>query len=33
VAAYLWVKRPGESDGCSGSAGQFIPETAYDLSS
>ncbi|MFI5958574.1 glycoside hydrolase family 6 protein [Cryptosporangium sp. NPDC051539] len=33
VAAYLWVKRPGESDGCSGSAGQFIAETAYELSS
>ncbi|GAA0271232.1 glycoside hydrolase family 6 protein [Cryptosporangium japonicum] len=33
VAAYLWVKRPGESDGCSGAAGQFIPDTAYDLSS
>lgn len=33
VAAYLWVKRPGESDGCSGQAGQFIPDTAYDLSS
>ncbi|WP_170323553.1 glycoside hydrolase family 6 protein [Cryptosporangium phraense] len=33
VAAYLWVKRPGESDGCSGAAGQFIAETAYELSS
>jgi endoglucanase len=32
VAAYLWVKRPGESDGCSGSAGQFIADTAYALS-
>lgn len=32
VAAYLWVKRPGESDGCSGTAGQFIPETAFALS-
>jgi endoglucanase len=31
VAAYLWVKRPGESDGCSGSAGQFIAATAYAL--
>ena len=32
VAAFLWVKRPGESDGCSGSSGQFIPATAYALS-
>ena len=32
VAAFLWVKRPGESDGCSGAAGQFIAATAYALS-
>jgi endoglucanase len=32
VAAYLWVKRPGESDGCSAGAGQFSPDTAYELS-
>jgi endoglucanase len=31
VAAFLWVKRPGESDGCSGPAGQFVPATAYAL--
>jgi endoglucanase len=32
VAAFLWVKRPGESDGCSGPPGQFIPATAYAMS-
>ncbi|MEU7910337.1 glycoside hydrolase family 6 protein [Microbispora bryophytorum] len=31
IAAYLWVKPPGESDGCIGPAGQFVPQRAYDL--
>jgi endoglucanase len=31
VAAYLWVKRPGEADGCAAAAGQFKPELAADL--
>ncbi|WP_033341877.1 glycoside hydrolase family 6 protein [Catenuloplanes japonicus] len=29
--AYLWVKLPGEADGCIASAGQFVPQRAYDL--
>jgi len=31
IAAYLWVKPPGEADGCIASAGQFVPQRAYDL--
>lgn len=31
VDAYLWVKHPGQSDGCRASAGQFLPDQAYDL--
>ncbi|MGW0844795.1 glycoside hydrolase family 6 protein [Streptomyces sp. NPDC002787] len=31
VDAYLWVKLPGESDGCRGRAGAFSPEYAYEL--
>ncbi|MFJ8586889.1 glycoside hydrolase family 6 protein [Streptomyces sp. NPDC093595] len=31
IDAYLWVKLPGESDGCKGAAGTFTPEYAYDL--
>jgi endoglucanase len=31
VDAYLWVKQPGESDGCLAGAGQFLPEQAYQL--
>ncbi|MFK4087563.1 glycoside hydrolase family 6 protein [Kribbella sp. NPDC020789] len=31
VAAFLWVKPPGESDGCIAPAGQFVPQRAYDL--
>ncbi|GGX88102.1 glycoside hydrolase family 6 protein [Streptomyces fructofermentans] len=31
VDAYLWVKLPGESDGCKGSPGTFTPDYAYDL--
>ncbi|MFG2149279.1 glycoside hydrolase family 6 protein [Streptomyces sp. NPDC048696] len=31
IDAYLWVKTPGEWDGCRGAAGTFSPEYAYDL--
>ncbi|MEE1758339.1 glycoside hydrolase family 6 protein [Streptomyces sp. SP18BB07] len=31
VHAYLWVKLPGESDGCRGRAGTFSPGYAYEL--
>ncbi|MFE4669609.1 glycoside hydrolase family 6 protein [Streptomyces sp. NPDC056716] len=31
VDAYLWVKLPGESDGCKGTPGTFTPSYAYDL--
>ncbi|MCZ0990227.1 glycoside hydrolase family 6 protein [Streptomyces diastatochromogenes] len=31
IDAYLWVKTPGESDGCKGAPGTFTPSYAYDL--
>ncbi|MFC5219408.1 glycoside hydrolase family 6 protein [Streptomyces coerulescens] len=31
IDAYLWVKLPGESDGCKGSPGTFTASYAYDL--
>jgi endoglucanase len=31
IAAFLWVKLPGESDGCIAGAGQFVPGRAYEL--
>lgn len=31
IDAYLWVKLPGESDGCRGAPGAFMPDYAYDL--
>ncbi|MEU5997622.1 glycoside hydrolase family 6 protein [Streptomyces sp. NPDC047197] len=31
VDAYLWIKLPGESDGCKGAPGTFSPDYAYDL--
>ena len=31
IAAFVWVKPPGESDGCIGPAGQFVAQRAYDL--
>jgi endoglucanase len=31
IAAFLWVKLPGEADGCIAGAGQFVPQRAYDL--
>lgn len=27
----LWLKAPGEADGCAGSAGSFVPDLAYRL--
>jgi endoglucanase len=31
IAAFLWVKLPGEADGCIATAGQFVPQRAYEL--
>ncbi|MFI9601189.1 glycoside hydrolase family 6 protein [Streptomyces sp. NPDC052043] len=31
IDAFLWVKPPGEADGCAGKAGTFLPDIAYDL--
>ena len=31
VDAYLWVKVPGEADGCIAGAGQFVPDRAFEL--
>ncbi|GAB3443774.1 glycoside hydrolase family 6 protein [Actinophytocola sediminis] len=31
IAAYLWVKLPGEADGCIAPAGQFVPDRAHEL--
>jgi endoglucanase len=31
IAAFLWVKPPGEADGCIAGAGQFVPQRAYEL--
>ncbi|KUO18623.1 glycoside hydrolase family 6 protein [Streptomyces dysideae] len=31
IDGYLWVKLPGESDGCKGKPGTFTPSYAYDL--
>ncbi|WP_328993497.1 glycoside hydrolase family 6 protein [Kribbella sp. NBC_01245] len=31
IAAFLWVKPPGEADGCIAAAGQFVPQRAYEL--
>ncbi|GIH14507.1 glycoside hydrolase family 6 protein [Rugosimonospora africana] len=33
IDAYLWVKPPGEADGCSYTAGSFQPNLAYSLAS
>ncbi|MCI3244440.1 glycoside hydrolase family 6 protein [Streptomyces spinosisporus] len=33
IDGYLWVKLPGESDGCKGSPGTFSASYAYDLAS
>jgi endoglucanase len=31
IDALLWVKLPGEADGCAGPAGAFIPDLAFTL--
>lgn len=31
VDAFLWIKLPGEADGCIAQAGQFVPQRAYEL--
>uniref|UniRef100_UPI000D724C91 Glycoside hydrolase family 6 n=1 Tax=metagenome TaxID=256318 RepID=UPI000D724C91 len=31
VDAFLWIKLPGEADGCIAPAGQFVPQRAYEL--
>jgi endoglucanase len=31
VDAYLWIKPPGEADGCAAAAGVFSPDLAYKL--
>ena len=31
IDAFLWVKLPGEADGCIAGAGQFVPQRAFDL--
>lgn len=31
IDAFVWAKPPGEADGCIASAGQFVPQRAYDL--
>jgi endoglucanase len=31
VDAYLWVKHPGQADGCTAAAGTFVPAYAYRL--
>ena len=31
VDALLWVKPPGEADGCAAAAGTFVPDIAYQL--
>jgi endoglucanase len=33
VDAFLWVKPPGEADGCAAAAGTFVPDIAYQLAS
>lgn len=33
IDAYLWIKLPGELDGCAGAAGSFSPDYAYELAS
>ncbi|HEX6471516.1 MAG TPA: glycoside hydrolase family 6 protein [Streptosporangiaceae bacterium] len=31
VDAYLWIKNPGQADGCAAAAGVFVPGNAYRL--
>lgn len=30
IEAYLWIKPPGEADGCAAPAGTFLPQRAYE---
>src|SRR5690606_25888829 len=31
IDAFLWIKLPGEADGCIAAAGQFVPQRAYEM--
>ncbi|MDT0317676.1 glycoside hydrolase family 6 protein [Streptomyces millisiae] len=31
IDAYLWIKPPGEADGCAATAGTFSPDLAFEL--
>jgi len=31
IDAFVWVKLPGEADGCAGPAGSFVPDLAYEM--
>jgi endoglucanase len=31
IDAFLWIKLPGEADGCIAGAGQFVPQAAYEM--
>ncbi|MGX7829504.1 glycoside hydrolase family 6 protein [Actinokineospora sp. 24-640] len=31
IAAYMWIKLPGEADGCIAGAGTFVPQRAYEM--
>ncbi|WP_033223084.1 glycoside hydrolase family 6 protein [Kitasatospora phosalacinea] len=31
IDAFLWIKPPGEADGCAAAAGTFVPDIAYQL--
>jgi endoglucanase len=31
VEAFLWIKVPGEADGCAAGAGTFVPQLAYEM--
>jgi endoglucanase len=31
IDAFLWIKLPGEADGCLAAAGQFVAQRAFDL--
>ncbi|NUS16495.1 MAG: cellobiohydrolase [Streptomyces sp.] len=33
IDAYLWIKIPGEADGCAAAAGTFVADIAYGLAS
>jgi endoglucanase len=31
VDAFVWIKPPGEADGCAAAAGQFVPDLAFTM--